>query len=49
MLEKYINIFEHRNKQFFVKQQALEFYIIYKETIFKQKILFVDKFTRENL
>lgn len=49
MLEKYINIFEHRNKQFFTKQQILEFYMTYTEMIFKHKILFADKIKRQDL
>lgn len=40
---RYINPFEYRNKQFSIEQQVLEFYIIYKRTIFKLESLFADK------
>lgn len=35
MLEKYINILKHNDKQVFIKQQVLKFYVIYIEIFFK--------------
>ena len=43
MLERYINILEYGDKQFFVKQQIFKFYIIYARTISEQKSLFANK------
>ena len=43
MLERYINIFEYRDKQFSAKRQVLKFYIIYIRSFSKQKSLFIDK------
>lgn len=42
-LKRYINILEYEDEQFSTKQQALEFYVIYIETISKQRSLFTDK------
>lgn len=49
MLERYIDILEHGNKQFSAKQQTLEFYIIYIETISGQKSLFTNKVKEQGL
>lgn len=43
MLEKYINIFEYGNEQFYTKQQVLKVYFIYIETLSEKKNLIANK------
>ena len=46
-LERYIDTLEHGDEQFSAKQQALEFYVTYAETISEQESLFADKVKKQ--